>query len=64
MTWRSDERLNARGYNNPEERSAFRAGYSDGYHGYDMWSGHELDKWPNAYSAGYHEGAGDRADDT
>lgn len=60
--WQSDQRLAARAaarYSD-DERKAFRAGYSDGYCRYAMWSGNERNWYPNAYSAGYHEGASDR----
>ncbi|AHJ10688.1 hypothetical protein P106B_05 [Rhizobium phage vB_RglS_P106B] len=56
MTWKSDERLKARNYYNEIERDAFRAGYSDGYHGYLREAG----DWPDyAYNAGYWEGVAD-----
>lgn len=54
MTW-SPERERPL-YTNPEERRAYVAGYSDGYHGYPMWSGNERDWHPNAYSKGYWSG--------
>ena len=61
MAWDSDGKLAVRKYGNIHERSAFRAGYSDGYHGYSKNSGSEKGWYENAYSAGYWEGNGDRS---
>jgi hypothetical protein len=60
MKWRHDERLEARGYRDPDDRKAFGGGYSDGFHGYRMWASNERDWHPNAYSAGYWEGKADK----
>lgn len=60
MTWNCNERCDARHYTDKAERANFRAGYSDGYHGYPMWSGSERNYYPNAYSAGYWEGVADK----
>lgn len=60
MSWKSLERCEARHYQDADERQAFRAGYSDGYHGYPQWSGNAPKHYPNAYSAGYWEGVGDK----
>lgn len=59
--WKCVERCDARNYTDREERVAFRSGYSDGWYGYPMGSsGSDSKDWPNAYGAGYHEGAGDK----
>lgn len=63
MAWRSTERMEARNYTNGDERAAFRAGYSDGYHGYKQWASNEREFYPNAYSAGYWEGVDDGKDE-
>ena len=56
--WQSTERLDKRNYASQIDRDAFRAGYSDGYHGYLINRG----DWPvNSYSAGYWEGFADGA---
>lgn len=61
MPWDCDAKRNARNYADADDRKAFNAGYSDGYHGYEMWSGNERNWHPNAYSAGYWEGVADKA---
>jgi hypothetical protein len=58
--WKANETADNRNYTNINERKNFIAGYSDGYHKYPMWSGSERSYYPNAYSAGYNEGVGDR----
>lgn len=62
MTWRSDDRVNQQGYTNNHERQAFRAGYSDAFLEYDMWSGNARDWFPEAYRAGYDAGSKDKKD--
>ena len=62
MTWQCNERRNARNYPTSEERKNFEAGYSDGYHGYPMWSGSDRNYFPNSYSAGYWEGVADKSE--
>ncbi len=52
------ERVTARNYSDPEESGAFHRGYRHGWNGKDQQS----TNWPNAYSAGYWEGRGDRHD--
>jgi hypothetical protein len=59
MAWNHDEQRAKRDYRNPEEAKNYTAGYSDGFHGYPMWSGSDRNYYPNAYSAGYWEGKGD-----
>jgi len=58
--WRLDEHLKAYGLTKEEYRSAFRAGYSDGFQGYPLWAGNEPDFNPTAYKAGYGHGDDDR----
>jgi hypothetical protein len=63
MTWRATDAAAERHYADPDERRAFIAAYSDGYHGLPMWAAYESRSncpWPNAYGAGYHTGAADR----
>jgi hypothetical protein len=59
MSWELDKRLAARAYEHVDERSAYRAGYADGFHGREMWCSNEKREFINAYSAGFHEGVGD-----
>lgn len=63
MPYRCETRLAARNYADPAERRAFRRGYGDGYDGkpvkYGVRSGY-ASTHPNAYAAGYHEGAADK----
>ncbi|AGC35688.1 hypothetical protein ACP46_gp03 [Rhizobium phage RHEph06] len=56
--WRPEERLQLRNYSEQAEGYAFRAGYSDGWHGRPQ-DETENKRWPNAYSAGYWEGFAD-----
>ncbi|QIG67626.1 hypothetical protein EVB51_009 [Rhizobium phage RHph_Y17] len=56
--WRPEERLQLRNYSEQAEGCAFRAGYSDGWHGRPQ-DETENKRWPNAYSAGYWEGFAD-----
>lgn len=63
MAWKCIERCAARNYSDPDDRKAFNAGYSDGFHSYPMWSSNEPNWHANAYSAGYWEGNGDNIDD-
>lgn len=60
MTWACDQKRDARDYRNPDERKAFNAGYSDGFHGYAQFASNDRDWYPNAYSAGYWEGKADK----
>lgn len=55
--WKCEERLKARkgARYDLTERTAFRAGYSDGYYGHPQ----RPSDWPNAYGAGYNEGLND-----
>jgi hypothetical protein len=56
-----DERLAGRNYTDPNERKAFRLGYENGYAGRPRESRSWLvTLYPNAYSAGYWEGYGDK----
>lgn len=58
--WNCDAEADARDYRNPNERKAFVAAYSDGFHGY-AWgaSGDDCHRFINAYGAGYWTGRGD-----
>lgn len=59
--WQCEARVKSRAYNNLAERSAYRAGYSDGFHAYPKTN--EDREWlSNAYSAGYWEGFADGQD--
>lgn len=60
MTWNLNNRLKGRDYHHIDQRSAFRAGYSDGYHGADMWSGNNRDWHPDEYRSGFDAGISDR----
>lgn len=57
--WKCDERRNARDYRNADDRKAYNAGYSDGFHNYPQWSGNDPGWHPKAYCAGYWEGVHD-----
>jgi len=55
MAWQCECSLEKYTYRSRDERSAYRAGYSDSFHGYPMWSGNERDFYPEAYRNGYAE---------
>lgn len=65
-SYRARERAEERNYENPDETRAFRHGYRRGFDG-NTRTPREVDgvgfraytAWPNAWSAGYWEGAGD-----
>jgi hypothetical protein len=62
MTWQATKCADERNYQNKEERAAFIAAYSDGYHGAPMWAAYEKQRfcpWPNAYMAGFRHGEDD-----
>lgn len=59
MTWKHDEMRAKRHYTCGDERKAYSAGYSDGFHGYPKGSGVDPGWYLNAYSAGYWDGHGD-----
>lgn len=60
MAWSCNDKCDERRYANPEESAVFRIGYTDGYDGYTQWEHSPPEYFPNAYSAGYWEGRGDR----
>lgn len=59
MSWNMDTKLAARGYTDRDERAAFRAGYTDGYHGRESRIETAYKSFQNAYAAGFNEGLGD-----
>lgn len=61
MSWNCDARLTEQDYYHQNQRVAFRAGYSDAFHGAPMWAGNERDWHPDEYRAGYDAGAADKA---
>jgi hypothetical protein len=60
MTWKLNDRLQEHDFRHIDQRSAFRAGYSDGYHDADMWAGNNRNWHPDEYRAGFDAGISDR----
>lgn len=60
MTWKRNKRLKERNCYEPIEQEYFKKGYRDGYNGKTIIINND---WPNAYSAGYWEGVGDKNDE-
>ncbi len=60
MSWQCDNRLSGQDYLTQDQRIAFRAGYSDAFHGATMWAGNDRSWHPDEYRAGFEFGTADR----
>lgn len=57
--WLLQPKLDAHAYKGQGERSAYRAGYSDGFFGLRLFTSNEPEFYHAAYTLGFWEGAAD-----
>jgi hypothetical protein len=60
MPWKFDQRERENVFRGESKRRAFRAGYSDGFHGYGKLNSDERNDHPRIYERGHQIGAQDR----
>lgn len=59
MAWNLKAHLDDAVDQSVETRSAYRAGYSDGYYRYTPFTSNERDYYPQSYMSGYTQGQAD-----
>ena len=60
MSWNCDKHLALQDSFSQHQRTAFRAGYSDAFHGAEMWAGNGRNWYPDEYRTGFGLGEADK----